>query len=320
MTCVFVQILCHINCYKLYIFYYFCAMKNSNYIVHISGVVAMIFWGMSFIWSTQVFDYLNPTTTIFFRLIISMIFLGTLLFIFKLNEKVERKDLKLFALAALFEPFLYFIFESYGLLNSAPVVSSAIIATIPLFTPIAAFFFLKERLTPWNIAGFIISFFGVIFMLLNKNLELTVSVKGVVFLFSAVIVAVAYSISLRKLTMLYKPLTITFVQNIIGMIYFIPMFFIMEKVTPSQIAEVGRYILPLLSLGVFASSVAYTLWAYAFSKLGAAKANIYSNLIPVFTAIFSCIIIGESITLQKVLGILLVIGGLILSQLKFNKK
>ena len=295
-------------------------MKNNNFIVHISGVVAMVFWGLSFIWSTQVFNYLNPTTTIFFRLIISCVFLGVLLFSFGLFEKVHKKDLKLFALAALFEPFLYFIFESYGLLNSAPVVSSAIIATIPLFTPIAAFFFLKERLTPWNIAGFIISFFGVIFMLLNKNLELTVSVKGIVFLFSAVFVAVAYSIALRKLTMLYKPLTITFVQNILGMIYFIPMFFIMENVTPSQIAQIGGYILPLLSLGVFASSVAYTLWAYAFSKLGAAKANIYSNLIPVFTAIFSCIIIGEMINVQKIIGILFVIGGLILSQLKFNKK
>ena len=301
------------------LFSYFCVMKEKRFIVHLSGVIAMVFWGLSFIWSTQVFNYLNPTTTIFFRLIISTIFLGSLLFIFRLFEKINVKDLKLFALAALFEPFLYFIFESYGLLNAAPVVSSAIIATIPLFTPIAAFFFLKERLTSWNIAGFIISFLGVISMLLNKNLELTVSVKGIVFLFSAVFVAVAYSISLRKLTLIYKPLTITFVQNVIGMIYFIPMFFIMEKVSPSNISVISEYIIPLLSLGIFASSVAYTLWAYAFSKLGAAKANIYSNLIPVFTAIFSCIIIGENITTQKILGILLVIGGLILSQLKFSK-
>lgn len=294
-------------------------MKEKKYLVHLSGVVAMIFWGLSFIWSTQVFNYLNPTTTIFFRLIISTIFLGSLLLLFGMFEKIEKKDLKLFALAALFEPFLYFIFESYGLLNASPVVSSAVIATIPLFTPIAAFFFLNERLTSWNIVGFIISFFGVIFMLLNKNLELTVSLKGVIFLFSAVIVAVAYSISLRKLTLLYKPLTITFVQNVIGMIYFIPMFFVMERITPSDIMSIGNYIVPLLSLGVCASSVAYTLWAYAFSKLGAAKANIYSNLIPVFTAIFSCIIIGENISIQKILGILLVIGGLILSQLKSNK-
>ena len=299
-------------------------MKDRKFIVHISGVIAMVFWGLSFIWSTQVFEYLNPTTTIFFRLIISSVFLGTILLVSKPQSLRDtkfgehKKNLKLFALAALFEPFLYFIFESYGLLNAAPVVSSAIIATIPLFTPIAAFFFLKERLTPWNIAGFIISFFGVIFMLLNKNLELTVSAKGIVFLFSAVMVAVAYSISLRKLTLLYKPLTITFVQNVIGMIYFIPMVFIMEKVTPSNIMGVSHYIVPLLSLGVFASSISYTLWAFAFSKLGAAKANIYSNLIPVFTAIFSCIIIRESLNIQKILGILLVIGGLILSQLKFR--
>ena len=304
-------------------------MKDKKFIVHFSGIIAMVFWGLSFIWSTQVFKYLNPTTTIFFRLIISSVFLGTILLVAKTQSRKDaesqsrrvakfKKNLKLFALAALFEPFLYFIFESYGLLNAAPVVSSAIIATIPLFTPIAAFFFLKERLTPCNIVGFIISFFGVIFMLVNKNLELTVSFKGVIFLFSAVMVAVAYSISLRKLTLLYKPLTITFVQNVIGMIYFIPMVFIMEKVTPSDIMGISHYIIPLLSLGVFASSVSYTLWAFAFSKLGAAKANIYSNLIPVFTAIFSCIIIRESLNTQKILGILLVIGGLILSQLKFR--
>lgn len=301
-------------------FFYFCSMKGKNYIVHIGGVIAMIFWGLSFIWSTQVFKSLNPTTTIFFRLIISSVFLSTLLFIFKLFEKVNKKDLKLFAIAALFEPFLYFIFESYGLMNSSPVISSAIIATIPLFTPIAAYFFLNERLTGWNILGFIVSFFGVIFMLVNRNLELTISTKGILFLFSAVVVAVGYSISLRKLTLLYKPLTITLVQNVIGMIYFIPVVLVMERFEPSNIANIGSYIIPLLSLGIFASSVAYALWAFAFSKLGAARANIYSNLIPVFTAIFSWIILSETMGLQKIIGILLVIGGLILSQTKSREK
>ena len=144
-------------------------MKGNKFIVHLSGVIAMVFWGLSFIWSTQVFNYLNPTTTIFFRLIISCIFLGSILFLKGLNEPRDKglrvwqsiycsfskvkENLKLFALAALFEPFLYFIFESYGLLNSAPVVSSAIIATIPLFTPIAAFFFLNERLSYIQIIG-----------------------------------------------------------------------------------------------------------------------------------------------------------------------
>ena len=291
-------------------------MKNRNYLVHLAGVIAMIFWGMSFVWSTQVYQNLNPTAAIFLRLVVATIFFTAILFTFRLNEKVKKEHLGLFALAAMFEPFLYFIFEGYGLKNTSPVIGSGIIAMIPLVTPVAAHIFLKERLTPMNIAGFIVSFVGVIIMLLNKNLEFTASPKGILFLCGAVLVAVGYSIALIKLTKLYKPLTITWVQNIIGMIYFIPMVFIMERFEPSNFANVGAYIVPLVCLGILCSAGAYALWAFAFSKLGASKANVYSNLIPVFTAIFSYLLAIEDMTAFKIIGILVVVVGLVLSQIK----
>ena len=291
-------------------------MKNRNYLVHIAGVIAMIIWGLSFIWSTQVYRNLNPTATIFLRLVIATIFFTAILFIFKLNKKVERKHLGLFALAAMFEPFLYFIFEGYGLKSTSPIIGSAIIAMIPLVTPIAATIFLKEKLTPMNILGFIISFLGVIVMLMNKDLEFVASPKGVMFLFCAVLVAVGYSISLAKLTKLYKPLIITWMQNIIGMIYFIPLTIIMEQFEPSNFANVSGYIVPLVCLGVFCSAIAYSLWAFAFSKLGASRANVYSNLIPVFTGIFSFILGIEALSYNKILGIVFVVVGLIFAQLK----
>ena len=291
-------------------------MKNKSYIVHLAGIAAMIFWGMSFVWSTQVYRSLNPTATIFLRLVVATIFFTAILFLFHLNEKVHRKDLKLFALAAMFEPFLYFIFEGYGLKNTSPVIGSGIIAMIPLVTPIAARIFLKERLTPMNVVGFIVSFAGVIVLLLNKDLEFSASPKGILFLGSAVLVAVGYSIALIRLTKLYKPLTITWVQNIIGMVYFIPLTLVMERFQPSNFANVQQYLFPLVCLGVFCSAIAYTLWAYCFSKLGASRANVYSNLIPVFTAIFSYFIIHESLTANKIAGILVVVVGLVLSQMK----
>lgn len=295
-------------------------MKDRGFVVHLAGVIAMVFWGMSFVWSTQVYQNLNPTATIFLRLVVATIFFTAILFIFRLNEKVKKEQLGLFALAAMFEPFLYFIFEGYGLKNTSPVIGSGIIAMIPLVTPIAARIFLKERLTPMNIVGFIISFVGVIVMLLNKNLELTASPKGILFLCGAVLVAVGYSIALIRLTKLYKPMTITWMQNIIGMLYFIPLALIMERFEPSNFANVGGYLVPLVCLGVFCSAFAYTLWAFAFSKLGASRANVYSNLIPVFTAIFSYVIIKEELTANKIIGILVVVVGLILSQMKGKKQ
>ena len=273
----------------------------------------MVFWGMSFVWSTQVYESLNPTATIFLRLVVATVFLTTILFVFRLNEKKQRKHLGLFAIAALFEPFLYFIFEGYGLKNSSPVIGAGIIALIPLVTPIAARIFLKERLTPMNIVGFIISFAGVIVMLLNKNLELTASPKGILFLCGSVVVAVGYSIALIRLTKLYKPLTITWMQNIVGII---PLTLIMERFQPSNFANVGAYIVPLVCLGILCSAGAYALWAFAFSKLGASKANVYSNLIPVFTAIFSYLLAIEALTVNKIVGILVVVVGLVLSQMK----
>lgn len=291
-------------------------MKDKGYIVHLGIVVAMMIWGMSYIWSTMVFNYLNPSTTIFFRLIISVIFLFSILFLTKKKEKIKKEHLPLFLFAAFLEPFLYFIFESYGLLNASPVISSTIIATIPLFTPIAARIFLNERLSVLNIVGFICSFIGVIIMVVNKNLQLTSSPIGIIFLFSAVLVAVAYAISLRKLSLLYNPLTVTATQNIIGCIYFIPMFFIMENKTPSDFTGLSSYIVPLLCLGVFCSSLAYCLWTFAYRKIGVSKANVYSNLIPVFTAIFSYFLLKENISTTKIIGILLVLTGLILSQFK----
>ena len=279
----------------------------------------MVFWGMSFVWSTQVYQNLNPTATIFLRLVVATVFFTAILFTFRLNEKVKKEHLGLFALAAMFEPFLYFIFEGYGLKNTSPVIGSAIIAMIPLVTPIAARIFLKERLTPMNIVGFIVSFVGVIVLLLNKDLEFTASPKGILFLSGAVLVAVGYSIALIKLTKLYKPLTITWMQNIIGMLYFAPMVIIMERFQPSNFANVSGYIVPLVCLGVFCSAVAYALWAFTFSRLGASRANVYSNLIPVFTAIFSYLLAMEEMTLFKIIGIVVVVCGLVLSQLKGKK-
>ena len=295
-------------------------MKENNFLTHVAGVVAMIIWGLSFIWSTQVYENLNPTATIFLRLVVATIFFTAILFTFRLNEKIKKEHLGLFALAALFEPFLYFICEGYGLKNTSPIIGSAIVATIPLVTPIGAAIFLKERLTPMNIVGLIVSFLGVVTMLLNRNMVFTASPKGILFLSGAVIVAVGYSISLIKLTRLYKPLTITWMQNIIGMIYFIPIVLVMERFEPSNFCNVKDYIIPLVCLGVFCSAIAYALWAFAYSKLGASKANVYNNLIPVFTAIFSYFIIHESLTSQKIIGIVLVVFGLVLSQLKDLKQ
>jgi drug/metabolite transporter (DMT)-like permease len=95
---------------------------------------------------------------------------------------------------------------------------------------------------------------------------------------------------------------------------FLPLFLIFERHSIENVQFTPTIISSFLFLSIFASSLAFVFFAKTVKEIGMSKANIYSNLIPVFTAFFSYLILAESITNQKIIGIILVIGGVYLSE------
>ena len=276
----------------------------------------MLLWGMSFVWTSIVLDYYQPVTIIFLRLLISTIFLFSWVRIFQKKEKIDRKDYKLFFISALLNPFIYFLGENYGVKFTSPTISAVVIATIPLFASVVAYLKLKEKLTWINIVGVVISFAGILIMLLNKNLQIEASPRGVLALMIAVFSAVGYVIYLKILSARYSPFFIIAVQNIIGLIYFLPVFFIFDFKRFISVKPDSSVIASLIALAVFCSSFAFVAFTIATREIGVSKANVFANLIPVFTGVFSFLVIGEELNLQKVLGIVIVVGGLFFSQIK----
>ncbi len=276
----------------------------------------MLLWGMSFVWTAIVLEYYQPVTIIFLRLVISTIFLFSWVRIFQKKETINRKDYKLFFISALFNPFLYFLGENYGIKFTSPTISAVLIATIPLFAPIIAYVKLKEKLNWINIAGICISFAGILIMLLNKNLQLDASPKGVFALLVAVFSAVSYVVYLKILSTRYSPFFIIAVQNLIGLVYFLPIFLIFDFNQFISVKPSLTVISSLIALAIFCSSIAFVAFTIATREIGVSKANVFANLIPVFTGVFSFLVIGEELNLQKILGIVIVVGGLFFSQIK----
>jgi drug/metabolite transporter (DMT)-like permease len=288
--------------------------KSTKYLIHIGAFTAMVIWGMSYSWSKIVFDYLGPASTVMVRLIISSLFLTVVLWILNYSLRIERVHFKLFLLSALFNPFFYFLGENFGLNLVSPTVSAIIIATIPVFTPIAAYFALREKLKLVNIAGIIISFIGVLTMIFDFNLTISASPIGVLLLFGAVASAIIYGVMLKNLTKLYHPMVVVWAQNIIGLVYFIPVVLLFETNRISYSDINLQLVLNLSLLGILASSAAYVLFINSVKNLGIAQANVYTYLIPVFAAVFSYFMIGEIITLKKAISIMFVLAGVYLSQ------
>jgi len=275
---------------------------------------AMLFWGFSFVWTKIALDDFRPFTILIIRLVISACFLWGISLIFKKVKKIALRDFGWIFLLALFEPFLYFIGESYGLTMVSSTVAAVIVSTIPLVTPFAAFFLLKEKISVSNIIGIIISLLGVYFVVLKNEYSFAISLEGLFLLLLAVLSAVAYSMVIVKLSGKYNVFMIISWQNTIGVFYFLPLFFIFDyKYLTFQNLQWQSFI-PLIKLAIFASSLSFMFYTYGVKNFGVSKANMYTNTVPVFTLIFAWILLDEIILFKNLIGIFLVLFGLLVAQ------
>jgi drug/metabolite transporter (DMT)-like permease len=230
--------------------------------------------------------------------------------------KIRKCDYKLFFLLAFFEPFIYFIGESYGLTHVSATVCSVIISTIPVFAAIFARVIFNDKLSSLNYSGILLSFLGVVVFVVNKNGMFAYSPQGIALIFLAVFAAVGYNLTLSKLVNNYNPVYIVNVQNIIGAILFLPMFMAMEIKPIMEMDITFKMLLPVLLLALFASCGAFILFAFSVKYLGILRANVFTNCIPIFTALFAFMLLGDMLTVQNFIGMLIVIAGLFMSQHK----
>ena len=289
-------------------------MSRSKSGVYFLVILAMVFWGFTFV----AFKFANlsfrPITIVFFRLAVSIFFLFGFAFFFKRLNKIKLKDQKWFLLLALVEPFFYFLGEAYGLTMVTATIGAVIISTIPLIVPFAAYYLFREKLTPMNYLGLVISFGGVLLVVLTRSGGLAADWKGILLMFVAVLSAVSYTMVVKVLAEDYTPITITAYQSFYGLLMFVPLFLIFEIKHLDFSMVTGQSLLAVSYLGVFGSGICFILITIGIRELGAAKANIFANLIPVVTAIVSYFLLKESMPFMKILGIFIVILGLLLSQ------
>jgi drug/metabolite transporter (DMT)-like permease len=293
---------------------------NKSFGKYIAIVLAMIFWSFSFIWFKIANETYKPLTIVFIRLVIAVILLTTFLFITRGFVKMKKEDRKLFFLLALFEPFFYFLGESYGLTYVSATVGSVLISTIPVIATLAAWIFFKERLKLINYAGIVLSFIGVLIFIINKDGSVSFNSKGLTLLFIAVISAVGYNLTLSRLIRKYSPVYIVTIQNIIGAVLFLPVFLIFDFHQFVSTPFVVKSFMPILELAVFASCGAFILFAFSMKHMGISRANVFTNCIPVFTAVFAFMMLGDKLTLHNILGMLVVIAGLFMSQMNGRQK
>ncbi len=295
-------------------------MERTKPAVYFSVIAAMVMWSMTFVWFKIVNEVYPPFAIVFLRLLASSLIMVGIAGFANILQRLHRKDILRFILLAFVYPFVYFIAESIGLSRIHASLAAVIISTIPLFIPIGAYLLLNERVTTLNILGILVSFMGVLIVIMNRNFSLNAEPLGMILMLVAVLCAVGYTLMVKKLTERYNAYSITTYQNIFGTFMFLPLFLIFDLRDFAAAEHTLRAILNLGNLAIFGSSIAFILFNYSVKNIGATRTETFSNLIPVLTAVFAWFMLGEELGLKKIIGIAVVLAGLFLSQVKSRKK
>ena len=290
-------------------------MQNTK--AYIMLVCASLFWAGNFMIGKYAFlSEIPPLTLVFFRW--SLVWIILLPFTYK--EIIKYKDTILNNL-----PLLFFLgLTSVGLFNSftylslihTQVINASLFNTaIPAIIILLCFLFKIEKTNKFQILGLIISACGILTIITKLKLDVLLSLnfnKGDLIMIGGVLTWGIYSTLLKKKKFTLPLLTLVHVICTFGLISVFPQF-LYEYYNEQIINFDLNLVYTLIFLALFPSIGSYYCWAGAVSIIGANRAGIFLSLIPLFSTIMAIFFYNEQFRFFHLIGSILIILGLFLS-------
>ena len=286
-------------------------MKNLIIKATLSALMAQVIFGFSFMFTKIALENASVFTVIADRYIIAFISLSILMLFNKTRIKLSKNIWKL-VLMSLFQPILYFLFESYGIKMTTSGFSAVMISLIPVVSMFGGIFFLKEVPSVLQYCFTALSVLGVAVMTFSSKADGTVSLLGVMLLLGAVISSVAYNIMSRKISDEFSPLERTYAMTLIGLLIFVLIAFVENVNNPVNIIIHFKdlsYTTAILYLGIVSSVVAFLFLNYANTYLPVAKTTVFSNITTVISVVAGILFLDEKFDVVTVVSTIMIIVG-----------
>ena len=275
-------------------------------------LLAVVFWGASFIATKIALKELSPLMIIFCRLILGIILLTVFAVITKREFSLNLKNHGLILILALVASFHLWI-QVTGLQYTTASNTGWIIGVTPVFMVLLGLIFFKEKLLPLQLTGIIISFAGLLLLISRGkigNIGL-LSHKGDFMVLASAFTWSVYSMVNKKITINYSPvMTILFL--FLMMIIIISPFTLTAENIHAAFNLSAKGWAAVLFLGIFCSGVAYVLWAQSLKTMNASSVGAFLYLEPFVTVFVAWLLLSEIITALMILSGLIIMLGVVL--------
>lgn len=283
-------------------------------------ILATLLWGGNFVIGRAVSGDIPPITLAFLRWIVAfLVFFPIAYQRTKKEWSALRQHWGVVIVLALTGVAAFNTLVYIGLHYTTSINASLMNSSTPLIIYILSFIFLKERLTKFQLLGTLLSLAGVLFIISGGSVQSLFSFsfnKGDLIVLVAVVCWSVYSLLIKKYAGKLPGYSTFLVTIIIGAIMLLP-FAVYEQLTTSQAIVWNTSTMgAIIYVGIIASIVAFLSWNTGVVSLGANKAGIYLNFIPLFATIFAVLFLNEQLLLAQVIGGIAVIAGVFISTMK----
>ena len=209
---------------------------------------------------------------------------------------------------------LYFLAENGAMNYTTTTNTSLIVCLCPLFaSALIGLFYKSQRLNRRQIIGTLMAAAGVIVVVMNGHFVLHLSPIGDTLAFVACLCWALYSLLMIPANARYDTIFVTRKVFFYGLLSMIPFFLVYPGLNTHLLIEQPAMLWNLLFLGCVASSLCFLVWNWAMKKLGAVIVTNYVYFNPVTAILFAWLILSEPITIYFLLGTMLILIGLYLS-------
>ncbi len=255
-----------------------------------------------------------PLTLAFLRFLIAS---GGLYLIHRLwpgRRAVDRQDWKMLILLGFLAVVANQAFFLYGLKFTTPTHAALLYGATPVLVFLFAIPLVGERPTLLKKIGVPVTFLGVATVIIHAGMEWSFkALFGDILILLAVVAWALYTVLGKRLVGKYGAIHLTAMSIIIGTVLFAPIGLVtFTRFDPETISFRGWSSLGYIAIGT--SVIAYSIWFWALGRLEATKVSVFNNLQPIFTAIMSYFLLGETIGPRLIVGGILVIVGVILTE------
>jgi drug/metabolite transporter (DMT)-like permease len=271
-----------------------------------------LFWGGTFVAGRTVAQNVGPFSAAFLRFAVASFFL---IFVTRKLEGgiplLKKHQIVPVLLLGMTGVFAYNIFFLSGLKVIEASRASLIIATNPIFIALFAYSFFKEKLTGINIAGILLCASGAIIVISKGNPLIILKGglgSGELYILGCVVSWVLYSLIGKRTMHDMSPLSaVTYSCLIGGLLLFPPAVF--EGIFSDLGGYSGADWFSIFYLGFFGTVLGFTWYYEGIKKLGASKAAVFINFVPISAVILSFLILKETLNLSLIIGAVMVISG-----------